>query len=56
MVEQLDQNPVGISKVKGPGAVAMRSNRFNQLNALRLDPGGDIVHVFGSRDNESNVV
>jgi len=56
MVQQLDQDPVGISKVKGPGPVAMRSNGFDQLNTLRLDPSGDIVHVFGSRDNESNVV
>ena len=56
MVDELDQQTIGIAKVKRPGTVAMSFGFLDQDNSKVAEAVGPDVDIIGRADNETDVI
>lgn len=55
MIQQLNQDSVGIPKVKGASSIAMCLYRLSQRNAVRLNVLRDLIDVFRPGDEKTEM-
>src|SRR5688572_12443014 len=56
MVDQLDQDAVGIVKIEGAGSITMRLRELGASDSVLLKTCDPRVHVFRLPDHEANMV
>ena len=52
----MNKDPIGISKVKGPGAVPVSLDRLLQPNTMSHNPSCHQVNIFRSTNDKSDVM